>query len=165
MSGQAAQRLAIAGWLLTIGEAAAALLIMVVSDAPMLPNLFGVGHATAIAFGIMALAFSTAGVLVVSRLPRHIIGWLLLTTGIFYGVTITAEEITFAAAADATLGLGPARWSGWTAFLASIPGALAPMTIVLLFPDGRPPSAVFARVFRVLAIWEVALVTITAIQP
>ncbi|HEY8870611.1 MAG TPA: hypothetical protein VIM30_14655, partial [Candidatus Limnocylindrales bacterium] len=158
------RRIAIAGWLLTVALTAAALAIRIVCGAPPLPNRFGLGDAATVAFGINQLTSATAGVLVLSRLPRQRVGWFLLATGLFYSVSIASATIASASVANASLGLGLARWGGWFAWLGSLGAGVALFAMVILFPDGRP-SPGFGWLFRGLAIWTSAFVLVIGLQP
>ena len=89
---------------------------------------------------ISSIVSASIGVLVISRLPRHPIGWLLLGVGFFIGLNATGSLYTiyavFVAAHPAALGTFTGWLSGWD-YVPSLGGlALA----ILLFPDGRLPS-------------------------
>jgi hypothetical protein len=159
------RRLALGGWLLTIAITVAALAIRVISGAPPLPNRFGLGDAATVAFSVNQLASATAGVLVLSRLPRHLVGWFLLATGLSYAVSIASATIASAAVADTSLGLGLARWAGWLAWLGSFGAGAAVFAIVVLFPDGRPAFPGLRWMVRGFAIWTVAFILVIGLQP
>jgi hypothetical protein len=105
----------------------------------------------AILTGILSLAFPTVGALIVSRLPQSPIGWIFCSAGLLYAV----QPFTVAYA-DYALIKNPAlpaeeymAWfTSWTWF------AFPTLTVflVLLFPDGRPPS----RRWRIVT-WGVLL--------
>ncbi len=148
MSDRTLRRVAIVGWLMTLGLSIGGLLVRVISEAPVLPNRFGMGDIAALAFIVNQLASATGSLLVLNRLPRHRVGWSLVGTGLFYALSIAASSVAFAAAADPRLGLDLARWSGWMAFIGSAAAGVALFSIVLFFPDGRPSSPAFARLAR-----------------
>jgi hypothetical protein len=77
------RRLAVAGWLLTPAVTMAALAIRVVSGAPP-PSRFGFGDTAAVAFSVNQLASATAAMIVLWRLPRQRVPWLLLGQGDLY---------------------------------------------------------------------------------
>ena len=93
----------------------------------------------AILTGILSLAYPTVGALIVSRLPANPIGWLFCIAGL-----LSAVRPFPVAYADYALLENPAlpgeeylAWfSSWEWF--ALP-TLA-VFLVLLFPDGRPPS-------------------------
>jgi hypothetical protein len=86
------------------------------------------------------LAFSVVGALIVSRHPRHMVGWIFAVSGLSAG--ISAVTTAYAELGHATPGVLPATSiveavSGLT----FIVGFLAPTTLgLLLFPDGHLPS-------------------------
>ncbi|TFV90033.1 histidine kinase [Blastococcus sp. CT_GayMR16] len=91
------------------------------------------------AAAIMAIAFPVVGVLIVSRHPRHAIGWLLSGIGLSIAVeSATGWYATVALLPGSDLPAGEfAAWlSAWTG-----DGAFASLSfLALLFPDGRLPS-------------------------
>ncbi len=101
---------------------------------------------------VAALSFSTVGALVASRRPANKVGWLLLASGLVYGVMVSAGEYgTYALLTerDALPGGVVAAWLGsWLYVL----GANLALYSFLFFPDGRLPG----RRWRVVA-WLVAL--------
>jgi hypothetical protein len=87
-----------------------------------------------------AFAFSIVGALIVSRYPRHPIGWIFCAAGLL--VTLTAFTTAYSQYAGMVPGVLPAgdvanAISGFSFFS----GFLLPITYgLLLFPDGRLPS-------------------------
>ena len=64
-------------WLLTVAVASAAAVFLVLGPGRPLPeDLFG--GVSGAAWLTLALAFATVGALIVSRLPGHRVGWLML---------------------------------------------------------------------------------------
>jgi len=133
----ALRRLAIAGWLVTVGVTVAAFAIRVISGAPPLPNRFSMGDAAMTAMGLLQVATATVAVLILVRLPRQRVGWLLMATGVFYALSILAAAIAFAAFAERPAGLASAQWAGWLAWVTSTISGVTLVTIPLVFPDGR----------------------------
>jgi signal transduction histidine kinase len=89
---------------------------------------------------LSAAVVAPLGVLIVSRRPRHAIGWLLLVVAV---VQATALVNTFLAIRALLSGAAPDGWvewpawvGGWTQFFS----LCALIVVALLFPDGRPPS-------------------------
>ena len=90
---------------------------------------------------LLSLACSTVGALIASRRPRNPVGWIFLSMGVLYGVRRLAE-----AYADYTLlarpGLPLGEMAAWASTWLRLSPLIALGTIlVLLFPDGRLPSA------------------------
>jgi signal transduction histidine kinase len=89
----------------------------------------------------VAISYVAAGALLIDRLPRNRIGWVVIGIGLFQGLNIiTAGYGTFAFARDgAALALG--GLFGWASLWTWIPSVGLLITFLpLLFPDGHPPS-------------------------
>lgn len=101
----------------------------------MLLDFYGV----AIVLMVSLLAYVVVGLLLVVRLPRQPVGWLLLWAGAFLQLATAAGAYGWAALirAPGTLPLGEVAlvlsW-GW------IPALGCMFVAVMLFPTGRPPS-------------------------
>jgi signal transduction histidine kinase len=92
----------------------------------------------AFAFVPVLLAFAGVGAFVASHRPRNAIGWLFLAEGL--GAALGLAGLTYAKYAVRS-GAQPtaARWVAWVAVL--FIEAFVPLVLVLLlYPDGRPPS-------------------------
>ena len=95
--------------------------------------------ATVVSF-VGALAFSAVGALIVSRQPRHSIGWIFNLSGL-----ATAVAVVLAAYGELSLAPGSSLPAGQLARDVSHvliqSGLFIPLTLgLLLFPDGRLPS-------------------------
>jgi len=93
-----------------------------------------------ISLQLVWLAYTVPGAVIVARLPRHPVGWLLVGVGVGTGLAfLAAGYATYALSADPDLpGAAVALWvpSTWWA-----PVLLVPMTFIpLLFPDGHLPG-------------------------
>ena len=159
------KRLAIAGWLLTIGTTIAAFAIRVISGAPPLPNRFSLGDAATVGIGILQVATATVAVLILVRLPRQRIGWLLMATGAFYAISILTSAIAFATVTNGPTGLAIAQWGGWFAFVTSTLSGVALVAIAFLFPAGRTASPTLAKLQPILALPWVIWAVAWAVQP
>jgi len=85
------------------------------------------------------LVYVGVGLLLTLRLPRHPIGWLLLSMGTLIQLSVAASAYVWAAfvRAPGSLPLGEIAWflqSGWILALGCL------FLAVMLFPTGRPPS-------------------------
>ena len=164
-SDRALRRIAIAGWLLTIGVTVGALAIRVISGAPPLPNRFSLGDAATTAIGLLQVATATVAVLILVRLPRQLVGWLLMATGIFYAISILAAAIAFATVADGPTGHTIARWGGWFAWVTSTISGVTLVTIPMVFPDGRMSYPASARLVLLLAALSLVIGLAMTLHP
>ena len=106
---------------------------------------------------VMVAVFAGIGAFIVSRRPRHPIGWLLITVAFAFAVLFLAERLGWhflvtdgPASTRAAFCLWIADWF-WI-------GAIVPLFIVipLLFPTGRPLSPGWRR-FMIIVLADVAL--------
>jgi hypothetical protein len=106
-----------------------------------------VGLREAVPLVIAWVSFAVVGALIISRHPRHPVGWLCVATGL--GVSLYGFTTSYA---NHALALDPASASGIGAAWAAHAFDLTPFAIVtfvlLLFPDGHLPS----RRWRVVAL-------------
>ncbi len=121
-------------------------------------------------FGVALLAilsllvFVGVGLLLVLRLPRQPVGWLLLGAGTLLQVTTAAAAYSWAALvrAPGTLPLGvPALFIG----LAWIPALGCLFLAILLFPTGRPPSRRWDPAVPLVALATAILTVSELAQP
>jgi hypothetical protein len=84
---------------------------------------------------IGAVAFSLVGALILSRHPRHAIGWTFTLSGPLTGAAIVCAAYGELAA---TLSLPAGETAGQVAYVLLQTGIFLPLTLgLLLFPDGR----------------------------
>jgi two-component system, NarL family, sensor kinase len=95
---------------------AARVLIRIVACAPLLP----------------------LGALLLARVPRHPIGWLLCVTAL--GMALAVASGQYATYSHFVHPLPAGQWAGWVSEWSSAPIILVPAVALLLFPDGRVPS-------------------------
>jgi signal transduction histidine kinase len=87
------------------------------------------------------VTFALVGALVASRHPRNPIGWICSTVAVLTGLTLFAFGYSMAGESGRVIlpGIEYARWLDTWIW---IPATLLPITfLLLLFPDGRLPSA------------------------
>src|SRR5215203_5346584 len=109
--------------------------------------------------GVLSLVNPTIGALIVSRLPRNPIGWILCGVGLLYQIRhFTLAYADYALATNLGLPWGEylAWFSTWIGFAGLI---LAGVFLILLFPDGRLPS----RRWRVVAWMAVSGAALAAL--
>jgi two-component system NarL family sensor kinase len=89
---------------------------------------------------VMAVGYATVGALIVSRHQRNAIGWLFLVVALGLMAAMLSEEYPIYALRTVPGSLPGAAWVAWLG-LWSLPLAMASvLLVILLFPDGRPPS-------------------------
>src|SRR5919201_2178101 len=90
---------------------------------------------------IAVLAYAIIGALIVSRQPRHPIGWMFCACALSFGIAFFSGEYAVHAlvVVPGTLPFGHA--AAWFHLWAEIPGiAIVGLFLPLLFPEGRLPS-------------------------
>jgi len=116
---------------------------------------------------VIALAASgVVGALIVSRHPRHPIGWMFCAAPLFFGASFITRQYAILAlvVAPGTLPFGQAM--AWFGFWLEIPAiALFVLFLPLLFPDGRLPSPRWRPVAFVAAAAVAITVLITMVAP
>ncbi len=114
------------------------LLFALAAPAP-LPEDVGFGATWVLV--LFAISFSVVGAQIATRRPKNAIGWLFLAEGLLWGLMIFGQAAgawaLVAAEGPRVLGEGGAWTQGWV----WIPVVALPATLLLLlFPEGRPPS-------------------------
>jgi hypothetical protein len=93
---------------------------------------------------VVFMSFATVGLIVAWHRPGNPIGWIILAAGDFQGLAIDAGVYTTLARRPGYhLPVGPITWlltPAWFVGIATLP------LIILLFPDGTPPSGRWRRV-------------------
>ena len=116
---------------------------------------------------VIALAASgVVGALIVSRHPRHPIGWMFCAAPLFFGASFITRQYAILAlvVAPGTLPFGQAM--AWFGFWLEIPAiALFVLFLPLLFPDGHLPSPRWRPVAFVAAAAVGITVLITMVAP
>jgi signal transduction histidine kinase len=90
---------------------------------------------------VLAVPFPALGAFVASRQPRNAIGWILSAIGLFQALNISSSEwamYAFTAEPDPMPLAGIATRVAFWSWMPSI--GLLITFLLLLFPDGRPPS-------------------------
>jgi hypothetical protein len=85
------------------------------------------------------VVYSLVGVLILSRYPRHMIGWLFLIIGFLLGL-VTLLSVLQALEPRTDFGAA-ASFFWWVCHIAFVPAYIIPLSFMLLyFPDGQLPS-------------------------
>jgi hypothetical protein len=89
--------------------------------------------------GLYAVGFGSVGTLLTWRRPGHLVGWILAAIGLVEAVDFATFEYGLAASAGHSL--PGSAYAGWVQLWIWVPFVvLVAVYLVLLFPDGRPPS-------------------------
>jgi hypothetical protein len=138
-----AARLAWSAFGLTVVFALAATVFAFVDDGTRLPPPDSgevTGPAT-LTFAVMIAAFAALGAVLASRRPRNPIGWILCASPLCLAFTELARNWYVHTLIAEPGSLPLASGLMWAANWSWIPGFMPLLTLLLLlFPDGRPPS-------------------------
>jgi hypothetical protein len=86
---------------------------------------------------IIPAVYATLGLIIATRRPRHLVGWLLMGFGVVSSIQLVAGQYGALAGAADLPGRPHALWASSQA-QGAVVGLL--MLLLLLFPTGRPPS-------------------------
>jgi hypothetical protein len=116
---------------------------------------------------VIALAASgVVGALIVSRHPRHPIGWMFCAAPLFFGASFLTRQYAILALVVAPGALPFGQAMAWFGFWLEIPAiALFVLFLPLLFPDGHLPSPRWRPVAFVAAAAVGIAVLITMVAP
>ena len=124
------------------------------------------GGAADVAFIVMLLAFPLTGLLILRRLPRNTIGWLLQAVGLVWGLNGLAANY-----ASYGLVVNPGSLPGADVVAALNEGIWAPgiglmgTFLILLFPDGHLPSRAWRPVAWLCAVTMVLVAVAVVLDP
>jgi hypothetical protein len=115
---------------------------------------------------VTLLTFSVVGAIIASRQPRNAIGWIFCSIGLVVGLNSITGGFTEYRLADGSVSgnlVETAAWvSSWTwILLVFVPTSF----LLLLFPDGRPPSPRWRPVAWCAAFGIIGFVAGLALQP
>jgi signal transduction histidine kinase len=94
-------------------------------------------------YGLLAVAvlvYAGTGRLIASRLPNNAVGWLLCLIGLSLAGCMLTEQLAVYGLATAPGSLPGARLDGWLSGTLTAAAVVLLFLLILLFPDGRPPS-------------------------
>ena len=109
--------------------------------------------------GVVSLVNPTIGAIIVSRLPRNPIGWILCGVGLLYQLrhfSLAYADYALATNLGLPWGESLAWFSTWIGFAGLI---LAGIFLMLLFPDGR----LLSRRWRIVAWAAISGATLAAL--
>lgn len=88
----------------------------------------------------IAIIYPMIGALIISRRPRHVIGWLFCLTGILNAIVVFGSEYGAYGLASGHETLPGALLSAWLNHWLWVPSATPVILLILLFPEGYPLS-------------------------
>jgi hypothetical protein len=89
---------------------------------------------------VTSFAVSAMGLLVLAKMPRHVIGWLLFVIGILLSGSYVLDEYAMLALQDRSGGVPIGPYAATLEQMGAIAFGLTAALLFLLFPDGRVPS-------------------------
>ena len=144
MTWRGSPRLAEVGWAASLVSALAGVAVLLISiDVGRPQDAWGPRG-----FGMLVgMAFATVGAAIARRHPGNAVGWLYLATGLLLCVTGLADEWAQHVVLGEGRGLPFGEWAAWITNWVWVLGiGTALVYAVLLFPDGRYPTAAARRI-------------------
>ena len=121
--------------------------------------------AVLVAFFIFVLTFSVVGVLLAVRVRSNPIGWIMFAAGFAFAAAGVSLGFAESAIDDGHTGT-VVQWLAWASTWLWIVGTgFALPILILLFPDGRPPSPRWRPLLILTAVGIVGGVLATALSP
>jgi hypothetical protein len=114
---------------------------------------------------LVAVGYSTVGAIVASRMPDSTIGWLFCTIGLFFGVIHFSGEYAMYTLVAVPGSLPAGEVAAWIFTWIWVPGLGLIVFLLLLFPDGRLPGALWRWVARLTVGAVLAGVILAAFSP
>ena len=135
------------GVALAIGGALGAIALRIVDPVPHVPSSFGFSDAALVGFEFLGITFAAVGAILVVRLPRNTVGWVMVLIGDGYALAGLTAAVTFSAVADGPAGAATASFAGWLTVLFTTIGGLV-FGLGLIFPTGRGHTPAWDRLLR-----------------
>jgi signal transduction histidine kinase len=125
---------------------------------PGVPAQLLTGYGTDLPAGLLAVAWTVTGAVLVALRPRNSLGWLLVGVGVCQG--LQQGLAAYGGYGVAVAGWPLARWAAWLATGLWLPGLLPLASLLLaLYPDGRLPGRWWRWPFAAAAL-GIALLTL-----
>jgi signal transduction histidine kinase len=131
----------------------------------LIPSFRGVTPVPELLLIAGALCYSGVGALIAIRQPANRIGWLLLLTGLLSSACLAAASYAQVALKLAPGSLPFGIWAIWTFTWLIWLVLIAIPFVLLVFPDGRPPSGRWWIVAAVLVASGGLLAVLTMLRP
>ncbi len=149
-------------WALSLALTGLGIVFLVLSSSTPIPPRWGPRGFPAIA----AVTASTVGALIVSRHPRHPIGWIFTWLGLLSGAQVLVEEYRVYALLAMGGSLPGGEISAWIGNWIWVPAVTPALTLLfLMFPTGRLLSPAWRAVAWFSAISAAALTLLIAFTP
>jgi hypothetical protein len=116
-------------------------------------------------FLLISLTFATLGLLISSRRPGNVMGWIFLATGVLGGLEAFFGQYAKVALAPDGPGLPGGALAAWGAMLAQNSFPISIIFLVLLFPDGRLPSRRWRPLAWAMGIFLAVTLVVGALSP
>jgi hypothetical protein len=113
----------------------------------------------------LAVGYSTVGGVVASRMPDSPIGWLFCTIGLLFGVIHFCGEYSMYTLVAVPGALPAGEVTAWIDAWIWVPSLGLIVFLLLVFPDGRLPGALWRRVAWFTASIVVAGAVLAAFSP
>lgn len=110
------------------------------------------------------LSYASIGAIVAIRRPRNSIGWLLILIGFGFIGTTSPPGVDAAALAAGTVSVW-GRLAVWVTSWSGSAGFLGYFALTLIFPSGHVPEGRWRIPSRILLLFGLVLVVLTAIAP
>ena len=114
---------------------------------------------------VALLAFALVGVVVASRRPGNAIGWLLLAEGLAWMLALFCQGYVTFAVYTRPGSLPLPELAAMVVASVWVPAIMLVPLVLLLFPDGRPPSARWRPVVWLAAGVGIVLWTASVLRP
>jgi two-component system, NarL family, sensor kinase len=161
MSRRAAARLAWSMWALSLALMALGLFLLALSLSRPDVTLYYYWLETA----LVAVGYSTVGAVVASRMPDSTIGWLFCTIGLLFGVIHFTGEYAMYTLVAIPGSLPAGEVAAWIFAWIWVPSLGLIVFLLLVFPDGRLPGALWRWVARFTVSAVVAGAVLAAFSP
>jgi hypothetical protein len=114
---------------------------------------------------VVAVTFPALGLLILSRRPKHPIGWLFCGAGLVAGLDHFCGEYAIYALLAQPSSLPAGQVAAWMSSWLWVPSNALLVYVVLLFPDGQLPSERWRPFAWLVGIAVVVGVSLAALLP